>query len=104
MRSATRCAASIRPNPPLLPQGPQEDPLVLPDCSKDARVSVALRPRWSLTPLVRKFSPLLLPTPRPSWDAPYSPSPLGVSEAGLGPGGQAQVHCWFRWWKAHHCQ
>lgn len=76
---------------------------VLPDSGKDARASVALRPWWSLTPLVRKFLPLLLPTPRPSCDAPYSPSPLGVSEAGLGPGGQAQVHWWFHWWKAHRC-
>lgn len=76
---------------------------ILPDSGKDARASVALRPRWSLTPLVRNFLPLLLPTPRPSCDARYSPSPLGVSEAGLGPGGQAQVHWWFHWWKAHHC-
>lgn len=66
MRSADTVRCLQPSQPPLLLQGPQEDPLFLPICSKDARVSVALRPQWSLTPLVRKFPPLLLPTPRPS--------------------------------------
>lgn len=66
----------LRQEPPGVRNGPS------PHCGEEDRVSAALRLQVVLHPKSGKVPASLassLPAPRASSDAPYSPSPLGVS-------------------------